>query len=370
MEKVLELVGLIYTAVAGASHWQTFLDALVSAIGCERAALLIHNTEGEGFSVVCWRGWPDEDIQLYLNRYGAIDPWRIGIAPFPEGAVGCDFDILPREEMEASATFREFYAPRDCIHSMGGVILVTATGKSYLSAHRGSKKGSFGDPEMAILSPLMPHLKQAALLHGEFGAMRRQLTTFTAHLDRYPHALLLTDDQRRVLYANTAARDIVAQKDGLVMEAGNLRLMSGKRDALFREGIGKIAADKDATLVRLEVRRPSGKEPFRLILMPVQDSNVIPLGVSQPAIAILIVDSDSQPELNHSLLRQMFSLTPTEARVAARLVVGRNVEEIAAESGVSAETVRTHIKRVLSKTSTRRQAELISLLLRTVPFRS
>jgi DNA-binding CsgD family transcriptional regulator len=56
--------------------------------------------------------------------------------------------------------------------------------------------------------------------------------------------------------------------------------------------------------------------------------------------------------------------------VAGRLVAGRSVEEIGAESGISTETVRTHVKRVLSKTATGRQAELISLVLRTVPFRA
>jgi DNA-binding CsgD family transcriptional regulator len=36
----------------------------------------------------------------------------------------------------------------------------------------------------------------------------------------------------------------------------------------------------------------------------------------------------------------------------------------------SIDTVRTHVKRILSKTSTTRQGELISLVLRTAPFQS
>lgn len=54
--------------------------------------------------------------------------------------------------------------------------------------------------------------------------------------------------------------------------------------------------------------------------------------------------------------------------MTARLVMGLSAEEIAAEFQTSIQTVRTHIKRVLDKTFTARQGELISMILRTVPF--
>jgi DNA-binding CsgD family transcriptional regulator len=130
-----------------------------------------------------------------------------------------------------------------------------------------------------------------------------------------------------------------------------------------------MAADHSAPLLRLEVPRPSRKQPYRLMLMPVQASGVVPLAISLPAVSVLIVDSESQAEPDPAVLRELFSLTPAEARVAGRLVLGRNVEEIAADVGTSIETVRTHIKRILSKTATDRQGELISLVLRSVPFR-
>jgi DNA-binding CsgD family transcriptional regulator len=368
MEKALELVSLLYSCVADSSHWPPFLQAFAGAIGCERAALLIHNTEGDGFAVVCWHGWPDEDIQLYLNRYGAIDPWRIGVAPFPAGSVRSDFDIWPREQMEASATFREFYAPRDCIHSMGGVILVTATGRSYISAHRGSKKGPFGEFERAILGRLMEHLKQAALLHGVLGSLRRQLATFTDHLNRYSHAFLLTDPECRVLYANAAAREVTGLRDGLALDDGRIAITSSRQNATLREAATELSAGRGPSLRRLVASRPSKRRSYRLILMPVDHSGSVPLGVAVPAVSILVVDAELRPDLDVPVLCELFSLTPAEARVAGKLALGRSVEEIASEARISVETVRTHLKRALSKTGTERQGELISLILRSVPL--
>lgn len=369
LETILHLVGLIYASVEDASRWQTFLDTFVRIVRARGAVLALRYSKYPEFEVARWSGWSDEDVRIYMERYSATDPWRTGGLQWPEGTVATDLELCSREEMESSAAFREFYAPRDGIHGFGGVILVTGTGQSVITALRSAAAGPFGAAEKATLRALMPHLKRAALLHAELGSARSQLVTFTIHLDRYPHSLLLADAERRVLYANAAARETADQKDGLALEAGRISLSSPKQDAAFHRAVGKMASDRNAPLLRLEVPRPSRKKPYRLMLMPVQASGVVPLGISLPAVAMLIVDTEAQAKPDLSVLRELFSLTPAEVRIAGKLVLGRSVEEIAVEAGISVETVRTHIKRLFSKTETSRQAELISLILRSVPFR-
>lgn len=211
-------------------------------------------------------------------------------------------------------------------------------------------------------------MRRAVLLHTELSSQRTQLATFTGHLDRYPHAFLLTDAEGRVLYANKAAREIADSKDGIAIDAGGISMWSAQQNIVFREALGVAASGREASMRRLEVPRPSGKQPYRMMLMPVQGSGWSPLGVSLPAVTVLIVDSESQPGLDPAVLQELFSLTPAEARVTGQLALGRSVEEIAAEAFVSVETVRTHIKHILSKTATERQGELISLILRSTSF--
>jgi len=105
------------------------------------------------------------------------------------------------------------------------------------------------------------------------------------------------------------------------------------------------------------------------MLMPVEASGAIPLGILQPTVAVVVVDSKSQAEPDLVVLSQLFSLTRAEARIAGRLAMGRSVDEIAAEARLSVGTVRTHVKRIMSKTATVRQGELISLILRSVTSR-
>jgi DNA-binding CsgD family transcriptional regulator len=365
---ILDLTGLIYDALADSSRWRLFLEAFVRAVGGTHGTLALRDANDDRFGIICWHGWSDEDIRLYVESYAAIDPWSVGGTRWPEGTVGSDFELCSREVMEESAAFREFYAPRGGIHGMGSTILVTQTGQSLITAMRGAKDGPFGEPERAILSPLMPHLKRAALLHGEFGALRRQLGAFTDHLDQYPYAFLLADTEGRVLYANESARQLAGLRDGFSIEQGCLKITSPRENAALRQAVAEVSAGRDTSLRRLTVSRGSKRTPYRAIVMPVQHCGAIPLGVSIPAVSILLLDPDSLPEPDVPALCELFSLTPAEARVAGKLALGRSVEEIASEAGLSIETVRTHIKRILSKTATERQGELISLILRSIPL--
>jgi len=66
------------------------------------------------------------------------------------------------------------------------------------------------------------------------------------------------------------------------------------------------------------------------------------------------------------LVQALFGLTPCEAAVATALALGHSTDSIALGLGVQTNTVLSHIKKVLTKTGTQRQAQLVSLLLRSV----
>lgn len=68
------------------------------------------------------------------------------------------------------------------------------------------------------------------------------------------------------------------------------------------------------------------------------------------------------PELT-GLLQNAFGLTSAEAAVLKELAFGLGVKDIAASSGRSESTLRTHVRELLSKTQTTSQIELIRLTL-------
>ena len=87
-----------------------------------------------------------------------------------------------------------------------------------------------------------------------------------------------------------------------------------------------------------------------------------------PIAAIFVTD----PEMplhsgNHQQLRELYSLTAGEARLAAWLLQGKSVEEAAAAMGITGNTARADLKRVYQKTGVRRQPELMRRLLLGLP---
>jgi DNA-binding CsgD family transcriptional regulator len=82
-----------------------------------------------------------------------------------------------------------------------------------------------------------------------------------------------------------------------------------------------------------------------------------------PAAVCSIGDPERGPVLHEEKLRKCYDLTHVEARIAPELAHGETITEIARRLGVKANTVRWHVKQILAKTGTRRQAELVRLLL-------
>jgi DNA-binding CsgD family transcriptional regulator len=82
----------------------------------------------------------------------------------------------------------------------------------------------------------------------------------------------------------------------------------------------------------------------------------------QAKAVLTLVDPDRNADVSHEALRRIFSLTEAEARIAQRLAQGHSLDEISDDHRVTKDTVRTHLREIFSKTETRRQAELATLL--------
>jgi DNA-binding CsgD family transcriptional regulator len=63
------------------------------------------------------------------------------------------------------------------------------------------------------------------------------------------------------------------------------------------------------------------------------------------------------------MMKMLYSLSPVESRLADLLIQGLELREAADHLRVTTETARFHLKRVLKKTRTHRQANLIRLML-------
>jgi DNA-binding CsgD family transcriptional regulator len=77
--------------------------------------------------------------------------------------------------------------------------------------------------------------------------------------------------------------------------------------------------------------------------------------------ALLVVSDLSRPSMTDAaLLSLVFGLTSAEARLAAAICGGQDLDAASSSFGVSRETLRSQLKTVFAKTGSRRQAELVA----------
>ena len=111
----------------------------------------------------------------------------------------------------------------------------------------------------------------------------------------------------------------------------------------------------------MKILRPSARTSLQLAVVPAPTQSR--LAERDSCALVFVSDPSSRPRSRSALMRQLYGLTPAEARLADQLLEGLEVREIAERSGTTLETTRFHLKRVLSKTGARRQMELIRLML-------
>jgi DNA-binding CsgD family transcriptional regulator len=368
MEEERQLIELIYEAASNPARWQDVLNRFIQVTDGIGGSLFVGDPTMDEFAFVCRYNMSEEEAAFYVEHCAATDQWAITTGTMPEGTVRASHEIWPEEEMVQSVAYQKMYGPRNWHYGMGGIFLRTPTSLSAMTMLREKEKGPCGDSELNLLRELLPHLRRAALLHVELTSLRSERAALIGQLDRYPLAFLTIAGDRRVMFANLAAKNLMAARDGLRVELGQLRATSTSDDIALRDAAAHIATNRNSQLRRLSVRRASGATPYRLLLIPIPSFGAVPLIMSQPAAAIMVIDVETAAKPEASALQELFSLTPAEIRLVSLLVQGLSLEEISTQLCVSFETVRSHLRSAFSKTATNRQGELIALVLRSVPF--
>ena len=176
-------------------------------------------------------------------------------------------------------------------------------------------------------------------------------------LDRHPTPLWLLDADGRVVYSNAAAeRAMRTSAFELYERAG--RLHAHRDDARLvhhrHKASGKAEA-RHASRLRL-----SGADK-EILIVPVSADAPFNHQFQKPLVLIAYLDNTLQSHL----LAELFQLSPAERRLAELLAQGLAPEHCANVLNISINTVRTQLRALFRKTNTERQAELVSLLVRT-----
>jgi len=221
---------------------------------------------------------------------------------------------------------------------------------------------SFSIVEKRILQALMPHLQRAVALKRRIADLEALQRDSGNALDYWSTAVFAVDRKGHVLLANETAAALLRRRDGLTTDRNILRAATPHESASLHKMIRDLGAPRhEASNIVSLIQRPSGKRPLQLLIGPSVRPDLF-FG-SRGSALVFVHDPETAGPAQTNVLRHLYGLTPAEAEIAALISAGRTVIEMADELAVRENTVRIHLKKIFDKTGTRRQAELVKLVL-------
>ncbi len=182
-------------------------------------------------------------------------------------------------------------------------------------------------------------------------------------LDRLPIGVIMTDRDGHVRLVNRRAELLLAERDGLSVDRANIIRANTIEQTRVLHDLIRVCAyeskpDDDYNNDRnygISINRPSGKPSLSVLTAPV--------GAQRPGSVLFVSDPEQPLTISSGVLSSLYGLTPAEARLVLGLVAGRQVEDLSEEVGTSVHTLRTQLKNIFRKTGTKRQTEVVKLVL-------
>jgi DNA-binding CsgD family transcriptional regulator len=370
---LLGLIDHIYAAAVAPERWEMALAQLSAALGNPAIYISLRI--------------PGPRSERAMHSASEADPgpvYRIHLDPAYEAVlmrhstIGFPWVTFDPEELSqrfaptrnVSAPFIEEFLRPQGLASEGPIchVLAAVDGRPLagMMVHRREGGRLITDAELALLDRLVPHLQRTYAIHCRLAEAQHQELALREVLDRFPSGVVLLDKDLRVVLSNRSADLILALDDGIRLDGGRPRLAEPQQERSFQQLLAEAVqtrAERGRSYGKtISIVRPSGRRSFASMVGPLLAP---PPGTNlREAAAILFVtDPDGSQISTTEVLQGLYDLTPAEAELLRLLAEGRSLEELARQRGITMNTARGQLKQVFAKTDTRRQGELVRLVL-------
>jgi DNA-binding CsgD family transcriptional regulator len=358
-----ELVEQIYECAFAPDLWSEALHQISCAVGAVGGYIAVRHRHYEiaGASAADARDWKWVLARGLIPAIASMSRPEFTVRELRARLVGAaagfvpDHSILTRHDYE-HPLFKDGLLPAGLKWGAATQFDAPWGMQVVVCFRRRSEEGPFDGENLQLLDSIKPHLERCAAISARLQLEQAQFATrFLSALDM---PALVFDD----------AGQIVAFND--LVEA---------RSDLFNWELRTLLAfcDPEADVaLRVAVARWRDDDPLVFRSLPIRDANGAAAAVAhlvamrrRPAslfarfwALVILTPVGPPPAPPFELVLSTFNLTPAEAKIAIGLAFGKAVEQIAADDNLSVNTVRAHVRGILRKTRTRRQADAMRLL--------
>lgn len=368
-DKVLDLVGSIYDAALDAQLWPGVLNRIGDAVGGPQVVFGFYDPANGIVSMHAPRTDPD------ILR--SFDDWAPNIPALPctgnyrPGEVFTGADVISRDEFTSTDFYNELWRPGGfSADPLVTNLFADGAASGHIASHGLLNQSPFHSSQQRLFAALAQHLVRAVALQRRVYHLTIANERTLTGLDGLQQGFVLVDAKARPLFVNRAARALLDARDGLRLEAGAVSASDADAARALHGLIKSCAGDAGAVTGsggELALPREAGRLPLDVVVTPVKQETataIMPWTCSEHAIAIVLVsDPEREVQARVEELCRRFGFTPAEAAFALEIVKGDGRQAAADRRGITVGTARSHLSRIFDKTGSRRQAELVRLLL-------
>jgi DNA-binding CsgD family transcriptional regulator len=357
LEKVLDL---IYDAAAENDLWRDVLTAIADLTNSQGGILF-------GFSFTKQTVYFDfnarlsEECKQAFQERHMVNPWSDHMENQPVGRLVMSEEAIPLNDLKRTLFYDEVLRPQDVGHNG---MMVLAKKKDFHAAFnlcRTLKQGPLKSPEQRLLEWLTPHLRRSATLGLHIDSYTSIRNAAFDVLDRLSDGVVILDRNGSILFANSMARALESQ--GVVRLRQPITTPSPAHSQRLAELIRLTLSGAPGGTMSFP--RNADGQLLTIMISPIRSKDLGRLsdaGFKSAAAVLFIIDPSNRLSMPLSQIMDAFGLTQAEARVALATSSGNNVVETARLLNLSPNTIKTHLRRVFTKTATAGQTELSGLI--------
>jgi len=179
-------------------------------------------------------------------------------------------------------------------------------------------------------------------------------------LDQLAAGVIVTDSGAGVVEMNRAGEAILRLEDGLLVRDERLRARRVFETTKIAKLIAGVTAERGpgAAAGLMLIGRCDALPAYALTVAPLRTGSAR----DAPRLALVVVVDPVRHAPSETDLAEFFGLSPAEARIAAAMMAGKRLSEVAADRGVQITTVRTQLGSILKKVGVKRQSDLLRVL--------
>lgn len=281
---------------------------------------------------------------------GKSKPWKIEVQYSAEG------ELSPvNEETLAALKDRGWDSAEELLPAAHADLLATCTQYQKPQFATGRHRGRMFSWEYRPVGPDCAGLTITDVTENAYLIDQNvRQASLSEALDRLATGVIFINENLKVFYTNKSADALLKSSRPLALKDGYLSCTSVEKTAELQ----RLVLQETGNTFTLE---REGEPPLHLLVSPLHSHNEN-YGHDLPIAIIHIFETVQDSERIEDVIRSLYNLSPTEARIAAKLVLKPDLQDIANNMGITYNTARTHLKRIYSKTKTNRLSTLVHMI--------